>query len=565
LFGLLISSNLLLNAQQPFPDFSGFIEKTKKNIYKEMKRKHVKGLSIAIMYKDSIFWSQGFGYADEKKGILVDENTVYPLGSLSKAFTHTAILHLYGEGIIDIDKPYIHYVPEFSMKKHFEGDHLFTVRDLMMHCAGIPRVKGQGWNTDSPAPFIKLLDELRNEYLLGPPGIIQQYSDLGVTLLGILIEKITKKGFDEYITDLYKPLGINDLYYGLFENCPKLSKCYNNKKEDKTLNTRGWPADGAACSAIDVVKLARAYFYKDDKNKIITNDDVIKQAYERQNGHVKYAFDDQWALGLWLDNVHGATSIGHGGGHYGYSCQFMMLPEYELAVAVIVNSEPYGQLLNTWKLMERALDVLEHKKIETPGKKLKKIDLYNGEIDAVTGSYATAVGIVKIKNKNKKLTVNALGMNWKLKPCENNYFKMIKSILGIKLAEYVIIIEQDEDNMLLSKYEWGRKSLIGEKVKPVTIPESWKSILGTYKVINYENDEHQFLKQASLEIVDSFLVLKIKTTEEYWSLDFVLRPKSDKLAIAAGITGELINSETIEIMDVNPPRIKVSGYILEKR
>ena len=100
------------------------------------------GMTIAIVHSDSGYtWLQGFGYADIAAGRLVDEMTLFDIGSTSKPFAAISVLQLVEQGLIDLDEPIVTYLPDFSVQPHpvHGGNYRnITARMLLAHSSGLP-------------------------------------------------------------------------------------------------------------------------------------------------------------------------------------------------------------------------------------------------------------------------------------------------------------------------------------------------------------------------------------------------------------------------------------------
>src|SRR5574341_226143 len=178
-------------------------------IERAMHKNDVTGLSIALVDDQQVVWAQGFGHADEKNNIPATPETVYRVGSLAELLTATAAMQLAEQGKIDLDRPLQTYLPEFSIKGRFSDPQPITLRHLMSHHAGLPTnfLKGM-WST-TPAPFTSLVDVLRNEYTAYPPNVVWSFSNLGVTLVGHVIEKISGESFATHLEKaVFRPLGM---------------------------------------------------------------------------------------------------------------------------------------------------------------------------------------------------------------------------------------------------------------------------------------------------------------------------------------------------------------------
>ena len=190
-------------------DYEEVIRHLNTYIAKSMKKNKVIGLSIALVDDQEIIYARGFGYADQENNVFATKNTVYRAGSVSKLFTATAVMQLAQSGKVDIDAPYDTYVPEFSIQTRFSGAGAITPRNIMTHHSGLPSDYISGMFTLEPESLEQFLPRLKEEYTAFPPDLVFCYSNLGVGLLGPLIERVSKKGYVNYMNEeVLAPLGM---------------------------------------------------------------------------------------------------------------------------------------------------------------------------------------------------------------------------------------------------------------------------------------------------------------------------------------------------------------------
>jgi CubicO group peptidase (beta-lactamase class C family) len=150
----------------------------------------------------------------EKDAARVTTDTLYDLASLTKVVvTTTLAMILYERGLLDLESPVLRYVPEFAG----EGKDRVLVKDLLAHSSGLL------WWTDLFRKSEgKSRDEAKREYLASiyempldyPPRSKMIYSDLGILLLGEILERVTGRDLEEIgRTEVLDPLGMNDAMY----------------------------------------------------------------------------------------------------------------------------------------------------------------------------------------------------------------------------------------------------------------------------------------------------------------------------------------------------------------
>lgn len=173
------------------------------------------GVQAAINLNGHIVFSVGLGTADRALNIPVAPNTVFPVASVTKAFTGVAVLRADAEGKIDLDAPIQTYVPEFPVKPQL----VITPRRLAAHRAGIHHW-GAGidhWGVERDAlyarHFNRLVDILplfKDDPLRANAGEEYQYSSLGYNLLALAVERATGNEFTDYVRkEVLKPLRLS--------------------------------------------------------------------------------------------------------------------------------------------------------------------------------------------------------------------------------------------------------------------------------------------------------------------------------------------------------------------
>lgn len=172
-----------------------------------LKEWNAPGVTIAVVEKNKVIYTGGFGYRDYEKKLPVTENTLFAIGSCTKAFTASMLGMLAKEGKVDIDKPVRDYLPELVFKNDYTNKHA-TLRDMMCHRTGLPR-HDYSWY-GSTATRNELLERVRYQEPSFELRERYQYNNFMFMAQGIVIEKLTGKSWEENIRErIFKPLGMN--------------------------------------------------------------------------------------------------------------------------------------------------------------------------------------------------------------------------------------------------------------------------------------------------------------------------------------------------------------------
>ena len=132
------------------------------------------------------------------------EDTIFDLASLTKVVATTpAVMVLIERGQVDLDAPAARYLPPFAG----DGKETVTVRQLLTHTSGLrPDIGLAGWQGEAGAIEMACAERLRS-----PPGTAFVYSDINFFLLGEIVQRVSGRKFDEFLTaEIYGPLKMDD-------------------------------------------------------------------------------------------------------------------------------------------------------------------------------------------------------------------------------------------------------------------------------------------------------------------------------------------------------------------
>jgi CubicO group peptidase (beta-lactamase class C family) len=171
-----------------------------------MARDHIPGVALGVVERGQLVFERGFGERDVDRHLPVTPDTLFPLGSASKAFTATAIALLADQGMLSIDAPVRRYLADFSLADPLATATL-TVRDLLTHRSGLPR-HDLFWYQ---APFSRdeLYYRLRFLQPSGPAHTRWRYNSLMFVVAGRIVEKLSGVSWERFVqTRILTPLGM---------------------------------------------------------------------------------------------------------------------------------------------------------------------------------------------------------------------------------------------------------------------------------------------------------------------------------------------------------------------
>lgn len=165
---------------------------------------------VLLIAKDgNIIHQKAFGrFTYDWNSNEVDINTIYDLASVSKVIaTTTAAMICYDRKLFSIDDKVTKYIPEFGVN----GKSQITIKNLLLHNSGLPAFKKYYEMNFNKEQIINDIYKTKLEYESATKTI---YSDLGIIVLGKIIEKVTNKSLDQFCYDeIFAPLGMSNTFY----------------------------------------------------------------------------------------------------------------------------------------------------------------------------------------------------------------------------------------------------------------------------------------------------------------------------------------------------------------
>ena len=172
------------------------------------------GLTAIVVENQDVLWTKAFGMANVEGGVRSEPSTLCSICSISKLFTAIAIMKLYDERKLRLDDRIDDLLPLYDLEQKFPESGPITVRSLLTHSSGLPREANFPYWTDPDFPFQssdEVIRGLSEQETLYPASTYFQYSNLGLTLLGEIVEKLSGIPYDEYINqNILVPLGLTN-------------------------------------------------------------------------------------------------------------------------------------------------------------------------------------------------------------------------------------------------------------------------------------------------------------------------------------------------------------------
>ncbi|MGZ5453590.1 MAG: serine hydrolase [Candidatus Aminicenantales bacterium] len=299
------------------------------------------GAAIIVRKDGQTVFRKGYGTADLELGVPIEPDMVFRLGSITKQFTAVSILMLAQEGKLGLQDEITKFLPDYPK----QGKRI-TVEHLLTHTSGIQSYTDMPewlplWRKDFTVK--ELIDFFKDKPMQFEPGRSWAYSNSGYILLGAIIEKVSGKTYEEFVTEkIFKPLGMKGSTYGSAERIiPRRIPGYQAGKSGFVnapylSMTQPYAAGSLLSSVDDLAVWSDAVF----AGKLVRKEwlDKAFTPYTLANGE-STGYGYGWLVG----DFAGHRSIEHGGGINGFSTYEMTLPEDRIFVAILTNSAIAGR------------------------------------------------------------------------------------------------------------------------------------------------------------------------------------------------------------------------------
>ncbi|MDP3468527.1 MAG: serine hydrolase domain-containing protein [Daejeonella sp.] len=328
-------------------------EKAEADLREIMKKLDVVGLSVAVVKKGNIIYSNSLGLKDIGTKAPLSDTDIFRIASISKSFSATSIMQLREAGKLTLDDDFSDLVG-FKIRNPKFPDKVITLRMILSHTSSIN--DSQGYFTLDAINPSKNPDWAKcySDYA---PGAGYRYCNLNYNMVGTVIEKLSGERFDNYVKNhILNPLG---LYGGYnvdsldanrfatlheYDAATKTFKpspaAYNPRREEIRNYVMGYttpifsPTGGMKISASDLAKYMSMHMNMGKyKGKRIMSKKSAKLM------QTKVADEEGYALALTnLDDfIPGKMMVGHTGSAYGLYSAMFFHPKEKFGIVVITN------------------------------------------------------------------------------------------------------------------------------------------------------------------------------------------------------------------------------------
>jgi len=400
-----------------------------------MQEKQVPGVAIGIIKNDKIIMNQGFGYRDYERQKPVDKNTLFAIGSSTKAFVAAGLAILADENTVEWDAPVKTYLPDFQMHDEFASNEM-TPLDLLTHRSGLPRHDLIWYG--SPFSRQELYSKIKDLPSTEAFRTKFQYQNLMYMTAGMLIGKMSESSWEEFTAEeIFRPLKMTQSNFSVnaSQKTNNYALPYQIKNEEivqmdfRNIDNVG-PAGSINSNTTDMLKWVKLQL---NKGKYGSDQVISAKQFDIMHepqmivgkgplANVNPEFTPMmYGTGWFIRHYDGTKIVQHGGNIDGFSAYVYLLPEDDIGMVILTNKN--GAQLPTalamhatdWLLGKKEIDwtqrIYQAQEKQDEDLKEERPSVKNTSPSHPISDYAgkyehPAYGIVDVKQRSGKLQMN---------------------------------------------------------------------------------------------------------------------------------------------------------------
>ncbi len=337
------------------------LSKLEQFIFEKMSETKLPGLSAAVIERDCIVWSRGFGFRHLESGLPATPRTLCAIASITKSFTAIAIMQLAEQGKLSVDDPVDSHVPvKISL-----GDEPVRISHLMSHSSGLPALAyaesmirgavGAGEHWLPVASYEDLITFMADaaDWAVARPGERWFYLNEGYVLLGYVIERCSGLSYEEYVkTHILEPLGMTRSFFDkeTVENDEDTATPYivthDGERKPSTYPYGSITSDGGLVSNVaDLARYVSMFLGSGEYRgaRVLSRESLgamqapqVLEGWEGPFGDLAYGY----GLGITPDFL-GHKLVGHSGSLLVATAYMGFIPEKHVGIALLANGTGY--------------------------------------------------------------------------------------------------------------------------------------------------------------------------------------------------------------------------------
>jgi CubicO group peptidase (beta-lactamase class C family) len=324
----------------------------------QLERDDIAGATVAVVKDGKLLFAKGYGYSDyENKKPVSAEETLFRPGSVSKLFTWTAVMQLFEQGKLDLDRDVNDYI-DFKIPEAFGKP--ITLKNVLTHTPGFEEQIKDLIRTGSESPDLGEYLKTHIPARIYPPGTVPAYSNYGAALAGYIVERVSGSPFNQYVEEtIFKPLGMTHSTFAQplpVALAPLMSNGYQLASDGPKPFEVVVPAPAGSLSstAADMARFMMAHL----QDGQLGDARILRPETARLMHGRLFALDEAangMCYGFYEESRNGHRIIGHGGDTVSFHSDLHLIPDASVGFFVSHNSQGRGNPLPRTILWEALL------------------------------------------------------------------------------------------------------------------------------------------------------------------------------------------------------------------
>ncbi|GAA4100315.1 serine hydrolase [Mucilaginibacter panaciglaebae] len=336
-------------------------------INRAMTNWRIPGVAVCIIKDNHIVLMKGYGVKELGIPAKVDENTLFMIGSNTKAFTATAMAMLQEQKKLSLDDNVSKYLPWFKLENK-DATNQLIIRDLLCHRIGFKTFQGDFTFYNSNLSRLQVMEKLGQIKATYPFRTKWGYTNSAFLTAGEIIPKVSGKSWEAYLKDnIFAPLGMTNTL-ALTADMPKsFNRTVPHTLIDERLSAVPYgqldnmAAAMSICSSVnDMSKwvMAQLNSGKVGARQVIPENAILATRQPQDyvgsirhvNGETNY---ELYGLGWFLQDYAGHRIVMHDGGVTGYVSSVTLVPQDHLGIVILTNTDEnsFYEALR-WEIMD---------------------------------------------------------------------------------------------------------------------------------------------------------------------------------------------------------------------
>lgn len=314
---------------------------------------------LAIVSADAVLLARGFGVKDLESREPADADTLFRIGSITKAFTGVALLMAQEDGALALDDPVRRHLPEPPYANPWEATHPVTIAQLLELTAGLQDMSKAEFDFNTPLSLAEAFAlEPASRTVRWKPGLHAVYTNNGAGIAAAALEQATGRPYEDFVRErIFAPLAMDTA--SLADDAATRARLATGYAEDGHTVIPYWhilyrPAGAINASAREMAGFVRMLLDRGraGDRPLLAEDSIARLETPATSLAARSGLAFGYGLGVYAHYRRGLLFQGHGGDGDGYHSYFAYNRDTGLGYFVVINVDRRGALRRMAALIE---------------------------------------------------------------------------------------------------------------------------------------------------------------------------------------------------------------------